>query len=62
MFQTPKKVFQELTAAKTKKEKLKSIYRYISFRWSWLYPLYYVQMAKRMQKAEEFSSESISNC
>ena len=49
----PKKVRQKLI--ETNKgiiSKIKIIYKYLAFRWKWLYPLYYRQMRRKYRKCQ----------
>ena len=48
----PQKVRQKLMETNGGKiSKIKNIYKYLAFRWNWLYPLYYRQMRRKYLKA-----------
>lgn len=47
----PKKIYQKLIETDEGIiSKIKLMYKYLAFRWKWLYPLYYRQMRSKYQK------------
>lgn len=51
-----KKIYRELIKSDGILGKIKHLYAYTAFRWSWLYPLYYKQMKKKYQKTARLTS------